>query len=337
MLILKTARRAFTLVELLVVMAIIGVLAGLLLPAVNQARETARAANCTSNLRQIQMASMLYESSFRVLPAAMITQVWDTATPYPRSLSDVSMHARMLGYVEDRTVYHKINFNVGYNHASNAEARKVRIPIFVCPSDPAKGIPRALGGTNNYCGNSGTIPLYTRTAGSAPNVADLPDHNGVFFHDSYLPLSAMMDGQSNTVGFSERLTGDFSNGVLSPRSDTFQPGTKPMNADEAVEQCNAINIKDITKQGFSDIGAPWLRGYHSTTTYYHINTPNGRSCMYPPSRIMTTASSYHYGGVHIAYMDGSTRKINEGVDMITWRALGTRSGLEQILVDPTEE
>lgn len=335
--ILKTTRAAFTLVELLVVMAIIGVLAGLLLPAVNQAREAARSANCTSNLRQVQMASLLYESSFHVLPAALITQQWDTATPYAKSISDISMHARILAFVEDRAVYNKINFNVGYNHTSNDDARKVRVPIFICPSDPAKTIPRALGGTNNYCGNSGTGVLYTRSASNAANLADLPDHNGVFYHDSYLPLAAMTDGQSNTVGFSERLTGDFSNLVLSPRSDTFQPGTKPLNADEALEQCMSINIKDLSKQGYSDIGSPWLRGYHSVTTYYHGNVPNGRSCMYPPGRIMTSASSFHFGGVHIAYMDNSTTKIHEGVDLQTWRALGTRFGGESILLKPTDE
>ena len=132
------------------------------------------------------------------------------------------------------------------------------------------------------------------------------------------------------------MTGDFDNRLSNPRSDTFQPGTRPLNADEAVAQCNSIDLSDLTKQGFSDIGAPWIRGYHSTTTYYHINGPNARSCMYPPQRIMTSASSHHVGGVNISFMDGSTRMISEGVDLITWRAIGTRNNAESVLMNPTE-
>ncbi len=92
----------------------------------------------------------------------------------------------------------------------------------------------------------------------------------------------------------------------------------------------AVDVNDVSKQGFSNIGAPWIRGYHSTTTYYHVNVPNGRSCMYPSSRIMTTASSNHTGGVNVAMMDGSTKFVSQTVDLTAWRAVGTRDGGEVV-------
>ena len=58
--------------------------------------------------------------------------------------------------------------------------------------------------------------------------------------------------------------------------------------EEALAQCNAIDITDLTFQGRSDVGAPWIQGYHSTTIYFHVMPPNGRSCMYPPGRIGTS-------------------------------------------------
>jgi prepilin-type N-terminal cleavage/methylation domain-containing protein/prepilin-type processing-associated H-X9-DG protein len=328
------SRRAFTLVELLVVIAIIGILAGLLLPAVSSAREAARKTQCLSNIRQIAMASLMYEQSFRVLPAALTGRDFDS-TGLPRSITDVSMHARLIAFLDEMPLYRKINFNVGYMHDSNKVARMTRLNIFACPSDPARHIPRSIGGLNNYCGNSGTIILYTRTQSNAANLSDLEFHNGVFYQDSFLPLSAMTDGSANTVGFSERMTGDFSNTTSSPRTDTYQPGTRPLTADEALNHCNSLpNLDDLTKQGFSDIGGPWIRGYHSTTTYYHVNTPNGRSCMFPPGRIFTTASSMHGGGVNVVFMDASTRTVSDGTNMEIWRSIGTRYGNESIHETP---
>ena len=58
--------------------------------------------------------------------------------------------------------------------------------------------------------------------------------------------------------------------------------------DQALADCMAVNISDLGKQGVSNVGAPWLQGYHSTTIYFHVGLPNTRSCMYPPGRIATT-------------------------------------------------
>jgi prepilin-type processing-associated H-X9-DG protein len=152
----------------------------------------------------------------------------------------------------------------------------------------------------------------------------MPAPNGVFFEDSFLPLAAVTDGLSNTAAFSEHQKGDFNQGAASP-TDTFAPGSTPATADEALAQCNAIDTLNLSYQGRSDIGAPWIQGYHSTTIYFHVLPPNGRSCMYPPGRIATTAASQHPSGVMVALCDGSVRLVNETIDLQAWRCMGQRN------------
>ena len=62
-----------------------------------------------------------------------------------------------------------------------------------------------------------------------------------------------------------------------------------LRSDDAYQMCLATNINNLSTQGYSNVGAPWIYGYHSTTSYWHSGPPNTRSCMFPPSRISTTA------------------------------------------------
>jgi prepilin-type processing-associated H-X9-DG protein len=89
-----------------------------------------------------------------------------------------------------------------------------------------------------------------------------------------------------------------------------------------------MDVTDVSKQGISNVGAPWLWAYHSTTLYQQIAPPNKRSCMFPPGRIMTTLNSNHSGGVQISMCDGSVQFITDAIDVNIWRALGTRAGSE---------
>ncbi|MEI8211986.1 MAG: DUF1559 domain-containing protein [Planctomycetota bacterium] len=317
-------RRAFTLVELLVVIAIIGILVGLLLPAVQAAREAARRMECTNNMRQVVMATLNYESAFKRLPASRISRTKDRLGPS----SSISVHARLLPFMEQNQIYSLVNFSVEYNDPSNDAARLSQVAPFRCPSDPASNVPATVGGYTSYYVNSGTVPLWSRSTASP--LANVPDWNGVFYRDSFLKLAAITDGTSNTAAISERLTGDFSQTKSTPKTDTFQPGTQIFTADEAYRDCYAIDMKDISKQGFSDIGAPWLRGYHSTTEYYHIAPPQGRSCMFPPGRIMTTPNSQHGSLVNLTFIDGSTHSVPQSIDLTVWRAIGTRDGGEVV-------
>jgi prepilin-type N-terminal cleavage/methylation domain-containing protein/prepilin-type processing-associated H-X9-DG protein len=312
---MSRSRSAFTLVELLVVIAIIAILIGLLLPAVQKVRSAAAHIQCQNNLKQIGLACQDYHDARGSLPPG-------------RDSHDFSAHAYLLPYIEQDNLFKAINFSVPWSNPVNAGATATPVKIFLCPSDPMPSSVPAGWAATNYRANQGSGILW----GLPPsNPADanygMPAPNGPFYLNSQTRLTDITDGTSNTAAFSEHLIGDFSNAVSSP-TDTFQPGTHPLTPDDATNQCQAIDPTNLAFQGRSTVGAPWIYGYHSTTIYFHVAPPNSRSCMYPPGRITTTASSAHESGVNVALCDGSVRSVNAGISLSTWRAVGSRNGGE---------
>jgi prepilin-type N-terminal cleavage/methylation domain-containing protein/prepilin-type processing-associated H-X9-DG protein len=200
----KRLRRGFTLIELLVVIAIIAVLIALLLPAVQSAREAARRAQCTNNLKQIGLALHNYHTSMDTFPMAVSKNpLWgpgdtDSQWGYGRWVG-WSAQALLLGYMEQNPLYNAANFALGPGASGgmigsypNSTIYNTVINSFLCPSDPNADFDRS----NSYFASIGSTtyesPIHT---------------SGMFAVWTCYGLRDCTDGSSNTIAFAESLTG----------------------------------------------------------------------------------------------------------------------------------
>lgn len=199
----RPSQRGLTLVELLVVIAIIGLLAAILLPAVQAARETARRAQCTNNLKQIGIALQNYHDQSGSLPPGYISGFTSTGDDTGPGWGWASF---LLPKVEQKAAYDAIQFSLPIESPANATARLLEFPVYLCPSDstakawwawtrdPVTGAPVAQicqVGAANYVGMYGD---------SEPGV----DGNGLFFRNSFIRLRDITDGLSQTIAAGER-------------------------------------------------------------------------------------------------------------------------------------
>jgi prepilin-type N-terminal cleavage/methylation domain-containing protein/prepilin-type processing-associated H-X9-DG protein len=313
----RQRRPGFTLIELLVVIAIIGVLIALLLPAVQSAREAARRAQCTNNLKQIGLAMHNYLDTRGALPGAYLV--------YPTT--EFSALSQALAQIEQGNLFNALNFSLNYADPANSTVLNTTVNGFICPSDFPNPMP-ARGAPTNYMANMGSWIVWQLAMG--PNTG-LPNPNGLFYGNSSTRLADISDGLSNTALFSERVLADGSNAIVSPIADVFFSPAAPTTLDDAVQQCQAVNIQDLSNQFPLFMGAPWVNGQH---IYLHVTPPNTRSCgFFTALRAIMPPSSRHPGGVNLALADGSVRFIKDSINVTPWRALGTRSGGEVISAD----
>ncbi|MFI4874146.1 MAG: DUF1559 domain-containing protein, partial [Blastopirellula sp. JB062] len=209
----KPARCGFTLVELLVVIAIIGGLIALLLPAVQQAREAVRRMHCQNNLKQLSLATHLYNDIHRVLPSggSVFTNNDD--------IRSCSWGTASLPFIEQTAIYDAYDQNQWYSHPDNQELSQTELSVFMCPSNPYKekkpdgDSPSSaiLYGRSDYGGNFGERGLRCRPesqTGACQNRYD----NGAEFRGPVHPakwdvaLKHITDGTSHTIWVGEAPT-----------------------------------------------------------------------------------------------------------------------------------
>jgi len=213
----------------LVVIAIIGVLIALLLPAVQSAREAARRAQCTNNLKQLGLALANYESANGSYPLCTGQRaVWDPAnssgTAGDSGWGNYSPHALLLGFLEQKTVYDALNFSISAadncDNAINMTAATTRINSFLCPSSllisggygSYPNIPMNRLPGNNYFGSVGAT-VCPWTSANPPGVFATVTPGTV----GERPIRDMQDGTSQTIAFGEWKMGDNDSNRLSPQ------------------------------------------------------------------------------------------------------------------------
>lgn len=306
----RGSRRAgFTVIELLVVIAVLGLLVALLLPAVQSSREAARRIGCSSNMRQIGLATNAYESDWSIYPVGNELKV------------------RLLPYLEQQALYElclsePLEFG---------PTRTMFVPVYVCPSDAIPPLETGIGSANYVgCYGSGVLDY---------------GYNGMFSIDVLRTASPVVgmeprrvkaaevtDGLSNTAMISEILRQSGRNDDIlrvvytTPNQYSFGDGRQLTAA------CDQIPVPP-SSGGWIGItiggrGTPWFDGNYGKGLYNHALGPNRPSCN-NNTHLATgvhTAASMHPGGVNLLFVDDHLRFVSSGVDIGVWQALSSRSG-----------
>lgn len=307
---LSRVQSGFTLIELLVCIAVMSVLVGLLLPAVQAARESARRIKCVNNLKQIGIATHHYHDTNGSLPPGRF-KTYDQRYSGPKppctsTMVDKSVLVHLLPYVDQASIYSSINQSLSIVAAENRSVHCLVVDTFICPSDFGSGV-RELGddalarygliplpgerirmGFSNYAGCIGSfsavaLPLLANNC-NVPNQA-IAQNNGSFNDVSPLRMSSITDGLSQTLFYSER-----ANGFLT-KQDAF-------------------------RHSFSLQHGWWITGNWGDTLMtclFPINSQDKVSAA-GAEAWTNSASSFHPEGVNCLIGDGSVRFITKTIN-----------------------
>jgi prepilin-type N-terminal cleavage/methylation domain-containing protein/prepilin-type processing-associated H-X9-DG protein len=358
--------RGFTLIELLVVIAIISLLIGLLLPAVQGARESGRRAQCMNNLRQIGLAIHNYESAQKSYPAgAIYYNSGDGGSNQCQgihSARDFGAFAMMLAEMDQRNVLNSINFNLAAGGSSgglwggvNVGAAQTtglgtRISSYICPSDSPQNphyITTNPYSQTSYAPSGGTWNIVAYLAG--PDCWQQDAGNGPFDDFTSYSSADIRDGLSTTifVGETARFQNDpdpqfnqWSRPGYYQVSSSFDPSGstfRPQGFGFEVPQINAAMMSGDYPGGAGIGGATGTPGPNSLPPGTPFpDTSDYRAWLLDPKYQnygQWGFRSLHPGGANFLFGDGSVKFLLQTINIPTYEALGTRRGKEVVTAD----
>ena len=346
-----SAVRGFTLIELLVVIAIIAVLIGLLLPAVQSAREAARRIQCTNNLKQMGLAIHNYVDANQAMP---IGAFWMRPIAVGGGWRHAYSHLiGLLPFMEQAPAYNSFNFTQNIFDDANTTICTLALGALWCPSDPkASGQYMGLGygpnpipfRINSYGGNIGSL-LWIPNArdGNATGMvpfdsnynAIVAQSNGIFYYQSCTKLGDITDGTSNTFMAAERAFGKLTPDVINcymwwpsgTLSDSLACAMWPINPQNKI-----INANNADQAGFN----AFITGFSS----FHPGGANAVFCDGSVKFIKDTINTWQISpatglplGVTLANPAISVYTVAPGTKIGVWQAISTRNGGEVISAD----
>ena len=317
------AASGFTLVELLAVIAIIGLLIGLLLPAVQSVRESGRQAGCRNNLKQLGLAVLAYETANGSLPPQGAPWQFCSlknqgVTTLDVRYAEVSFLLWLMPNLEQQSIFdegvaQELAGGVLWN---GAFARQP--PVLLCPSEVNRG-PGFLGtaGCTNYRCSKGDIgtPSGRRSRGA---FSEGSTWNGSVWSPAPVLVAHIRDGLSSTVMLAESL-------ISTPATyATLPAGVGKLGAiDSSTAPASCLALVSGNQYSMP-ISAPmylpgsmWGRAWNDTYTSFYTNAaPNTPRCVqdYDWAAYINPASSYHPGGALAAMCDASVRFVTNDID-----------------------
>ncbi len=287
----RNRRSGFTLFQLLLVMAVLAILLGLLLPAVQKVREAAARTQSSNNLKQLNLGTInLADANKGKLPAGL-------------DANGFSAFTHVLPYIEQDNLYKKIDLNKPFDDKANAEARKTVVKIFLSPLDPIQTVKHGWGATN-YVGNDLVFPAKL---------------------NSLYPAS-FTDGTSNTILFAETLKGDGGT-----RAVTVQRQIVLLDKAALKDIKDDAGVKDFkaNKHISGDRCASWMDGHFLQTTFNGRLRPNdARPDVSCAGEGGVSAVRSRISVVTVGMADGSVRSVSTKISEATWRAAITPAGGE---------
>jgi prepilin-type N-terminal cleavage/methylation domain-containing protein/prepilin-type processing-associated H-X9-DG protein len=322
---MKSRPRGFTLIELLVVMGIIAVLASVLLPAVQSAREAARRSQCVSNLKQVGLAMSTYHDTHSVLPPGKKGCCWGTWLVYT------------LPQLEQQPLYNAWNsfgtnaagapsnydFDLRYFGVANQTVTSTFISVYLCPTDQTNTpVTATTNGKTYACTSQNYAANFGNTVVSQTDFQDIR-FGGAPFVDIGSPSGDHDQSGRPTVGFNA-----FSDGL----SNTT------LAAEVIVGQ--GQDLRGFSWWGDAATFEAFLAPNSSFpdvmfSPFYCINQPPNPPCIGTTTALPDNygARSRHPGGLNVVMGDGSVRFVKNSVDIRTWRAMSTTQGGEIVNAD----